>query len=121
MPVGGPLQWGHSNRRKFWFGFSVLLYIVAAVLLLSEELDGPDLTWGFSFLLVVVTSSFGWIQVKRHGELAASYTLTAHEIGSIQTLALEISDETKLSEFVNAAEFAFSREHTQWQARRDFG
>lgn len=111
----------NANRRKFWFGFSVLSYIFAAVVLLSEEFGGPDLTWGFSFLIVIVTSSFGWIQVKRHGELAASYTLTAHEIGSIQALAIGISDETELSEFVNAAEFAFSREHTQWQARRDFG
>lgn len=100
---------------------SVLAYIAAAGLLLSENLGGPDLTWGFPFMLVMVTSIFGWIQVKRHGELAASYTLTAHEIGAIQALALGISTEAELSDFVNTAEFAFSREHTQWQARRDFG
>jgi hypothetical protein len=73
----------------------------------------------FDPLVIVVTAPFVWLQVKRHGELAGSYLLTAHEIGHIQGRSGSVSDEKTLSDFVNEAEFAFSREHTQWSARRD--
>lgn len=108
------------RRRRFWFLFAIFVYLIAALALFSSQSDTWDISWSFDALLVVVTSSFGWIQVKRHGELAASYTLTAHEIGSIQGLSDEVESEESLSEFVTKAEFAFSREHTQWAARRDF-
>lgn len=109
----------NSRRRKQWFGLAILVYTAAAASLLSEPFGGPDVSFMFAGLLVFVTSSFAWIQVKRHGELAASYTLTAHEIGAIQGISIEVASEKELSDFVNAAEFAFSREHTQWSARRD--
>ena len=110
----------NAVRRSFWFWFAIFMYFLVTLCLFSNQLFGSDLSWAFGFLLLIVTSSFAWIQVKRHGELAASYTLTAHEIGSIQTRSQEVIDEDTLSTFVNSAELAFSREHTQWAARRDF-
>ena len=49
----------------------------------------------------------------------ASYNLTAHEIGIIRANSDSVETEKDLSNFVNEAELAFSREHTQWVARRD--
>ncbi|EBT7445580.1 SLATT domain-containing protein, partial [Salmonella enterica] len=54
----------------------------------------------------------------KYNELAVSYFLTAHEIGDIKEQFNYISSENDFLEFVNNAEKAFSREHTQWLARR---
>ena len=64
-------------------------------------------------------SIIGWIQIKIFNEIASSYVLAAHEIGIIKTSINQVSTETNFSEFVNEAERAFSREHTQWTARRN--
>ncbi|EKA6789224.1 SLATT domain-containing protein, partial [Salmonella enterica] len=63
-------------------------------------------------------SIVGWVQIKKYNELAVSYFLTAHEIGDIKEQFNYISSENDFLEFVNNAEKAFSREHTQWLARR---
>ena len=59
------------------------------------------------------------MQIKKFNELNSSYTLTAHEIGIIQTRLQDVEAEEEFSDFVNEAELAFSREHTQWVARQD--
>ena len=55
---------------------------------------------------------------QRHSELASAYALTAHEIGIIEERARGTSTNKEFSNFVNDAEQAFSREHTQWIARQ---
>lgn len=75
--------------------------------------------WPSEPLLVVASAVLGWIQIKKFNELASAYSLTAHEIGIIQTRAAAVVQEADFSEFVNEAERAFSREHTQWVARQD--
>jgi len=45
--------------------------------------------------------------------------LTAYEIGFIREQISNVSTDKELSDFVKDAENAFSREHTQWAARRD--
>ena len=59
-----------------------------------------------------------WLQAKKHSELNSSYGLTAHEIVLIKGEALSVKTEKELSEFVVNSESAFSREHTQWAARK---
>lgn len=70
-------------------------------------------------LIVIASSIVGWIQIKKFGELASSYALTAHEIGIVQGQISEVISEESMSNFVNEAELAFSREHTQWTARTE--
>jgi hypothetical protein len=60
-----------------------------------------------------------WMQAKRFSELAASYALAAHEISLIKEQSLLPDTDEKFSLFVGDAENAFSREHTQWVARKD--
>lgn len=80
----------------------------------------PDLEYVPVELCAVVASAIiSWMQLKKYDELASSYGLTAHEIGIIKSRFQDISDQKKLSGFVCDSENAFSREHTQWAARRD--
>jgi hypothetical protein len=69
-------------------------------------------------LIVVAAAIIGWIQIKRYSELASAYALTAHEIGIIEERARSAYTNEAFSQFVNDAEQAFSREHTQWVARQ---
>lgn len=109
----------NKNARSFWVAATIVLYIISAIALNAEQLGLAWATLAFDPLIVVVTSALGWLQMKRHGELMASYNLTAHEIGIIRGNSESVKTEQELSDFINEAELAFSREHTQWVARRD--
>jgi hypothetical protein len=73
--------------------------------------------WPTDIFVAAAASVLGWVQTKRFQELAGSYTLTAHEI-MLMVVPNDNRDDS-FSAFVGDAENAFSREHTQWQARRD--
>ena len=75
--------------------------------------------WPTDVFVVAAASLLSWMQAKRFSELAASYALAAHEIGLIREQSLSPSTEEAFSQFVGDAENAFSREHTQWVARKD--
>lgn len=109
------------NRRtlRIWVAITIVIYLAAALSLYSDELGNAGLSRFFDPLIVLVTSVLGWIQMKRHSELTASYNLAAHEIGIIKGNAESVKTEDEFSDFVNEAELAFSREHTQWVARKD--
>jgi hypothetical protein len=69
-------------------------------------------------LLVGASAALSWSQAKRFRELGNAYGLTVHEISLIREESGRIKTEDDFSEFVNNSENAFSREHTQWVARR---
>lgn len=69
-------------------------------------------------ILVTAAAMIGWMQAKRYSELAASYTLAAHEIAQIEHNIEAVASDADFDTFVTEAEFAFSREHTQWIARQ---
>ena len=110
-----------QNRKalRLWVAVTIGVYVAAAVSLNAEELGVSHILLAFDPLIVLATSALGWLQMKRHGELIASYNLTAHEIGIIRARSDAVRSEEEFSDFVNEAELAFSREHTQWVARRD--
>lgn len=110
-----------ENRRalNIWIAVTIFVYLGAAISLNADQLGYGWATKAFDPMIVLATSVLGWLQMKRHGELMASYNLTAHEIGIIKSNSESISTEEDFSNFVNEAELAFSREHTQWVARRD--
>lgn len=110
-----------ANKKslRFWIVATMLIYIGATISLNADQLGFVPATYAFDPLIVLVTSAIGWLQMKRHGEFMASYNLTAHEIGIIRINSDAVASEEELSDFVNEAELAFSREHTQWVARRD--
>jgi len=67
----------------------------------------------------MAASVLSWMQAKRFSELAASYALAAHEISLIREKSMLPNTPDEFSQFVGDAENAFSREHTQWVARKD--
>jgi hypothetical protein len=81
-------------------------------------LDSPF--WPTDFFIAIAASLLGWIQAKRYTENSASYALATHEISLIREQALSVKTPNDLSLYVGDAENAFSREHTQWAARKDF-
>ena len=110
-----------ENKRafRFWIYLTLLIYLGGLISLNAHQFGMPLANFFFDPFIVLATSAIGWLQMKRHGELIASYNLTAHEIGIIKIHLDSVETEESLSDFVNEAEIAFSREHTQWVARRD--
>ena len=96
----------------------VTLYAIAFASLLLRVAN-PE--WSYSHpepFILVATALIGWMQIKKFNELATAYNLTAIEIGILKSRAPEITTDKSLSDFIDDAEEAFSREHTQWLARR---
>lgn len=110
----------YNNKRAYWVwvGICVVVYILAIASVLLRIIWTQVPYWPTEPLIVVASSIVAWVQIKKFNELASAYTLTAHEIGIIQGKIHEVATEEEFSDFVNQAELAFSREHTQWVARQ---
>ena len=114
-----------SNTNKTlgnrWFWVSVGLQAAAVLFVVLRIAEPTFKYWPTEMFVVAATSVFGWMQTKRFRELAAAYGLAAHEIGLARSQLDDISTEQAFSEYVGDTENAFSREHTQWAARKDAG
>ncbi|GMV05577.1 MAG: hypothetical protein AMXMBFR53_18540 [Gemmatimonadota bacterium] len=107
-----------AASRKF-LTWIVALYGLAIVLLLVRIAAPAAHPLPIEVLAVIAGSLIGWKQLRRFDELASAYGLTAHEVGIIESRFDAVDSDSSLSSFVSDAENAFSREHTQWAARRD--
>ncbi|WP_312301906.1 DUF4231 domain-containing protein [Diaphorobacter nitroreducens] len=101
----------------FWVLIAVNLGAVILAALKIKFAETP--IWPTDALVALAASLLSWMQAKRFSELASSYSLAATEIGLIRDQARMITCEKDFSVFVADAENAFSREHTQWVARKD--
>ncbi len=110
-----------SNRHafKWWVIASVTAYILAILLALSRIAFPLWHHLPIEPLILFASFVIGWVQIKKHSELAASYTLTAAEIGMAKEEAQHVGTENAFSNYVNDTELVFSREHTQWVARQE--
>jgi hypothetical protein len=107
------------RHGRYWFATLVSLQGGAIVLTLLR-VAYPNLKfWPTEVFVVAALSALGWIQVKRFRELAAAYAVAAHEIGLALLDFPDIASEKTFANFVENTENAFSREHTQWVARKD--
>lgn len=105
----------NKHALNIWIVVCTIIYIAAAVsaILHVQHPHAPT-----EPLIVIASSLVGWTQIKKYSEIASAYALTAHEIGIIQGKIAEVHTNAEFSAFVNEAELAFSREHTQWVARQ---
>lgn len=109
----------HAEKRFFsvmWI--SNLLAVAAAVVLVIWPDLPVNATGVFSTSAAAV---FGWLQVKRHQEIAQSYAIAAQELAIVHAKVGMMTTEAQFALFVADAENAISREHTLWIARRDAG
>ena len=104
---------------KWFFGALVVAILGSLGLALGKIAYPSSSYWPTDALITIASVLVTWVQSRRFSELAASYTLAAYEIGIIHLDALNLVDDRHLSHFVGDAENAFSREHTQWVARKD--
>ena len=107
------------NKRlaKRWFVVSILLHSLA-ILLLLYRIKEPSSSLPIEVIATAASAVLTWVQAKKHNELNSSYALAAHEIVLIKGESVSVKEESHLSEFVINSESAFSREHTQWTARK---
>lgn len=108
----------NKNKSTLWFTITVVLHGLAIVLLLFN-IKEPSLKLPIEVIAVAASSVLTWLQSKKHNELSSSYSLTAHEIMLIKSETNRITTESELSEYILNCENAFSREHTQWVARKN--
>lgn len=125
--IESQLEWYKKNSRtnnlmsNILFSIVILLNIVAVILAASRLGYVEEKIWPTDVIVTIAIGLVGWIQVKKYSELSASYSLTASEITQIKIdyFLYPIKDEKTFSNFVGDTENAFSREHTQWYARKD--
>lgn len=126
LRIDDQLNWYQSKARRntrasAWASGIVVLVFVAAILaaLLQFQFDllPNTVVWVSEPLLVLAASFLGYAQAKRFAELSSSYALTALEIQKLRARFLAVKSEEEFTAYVNEAETAFSREHTQWIAR----
>lgn len=109
------------NKKKansFFWGL-IIANFIGVVLAILKVTEINPIYLPLDVIITLAASLLSWMQAKRFTELSASYALTAHEIGFINEQLERINTEDEFSKFVGDAENAFSREHTQWAARRD--
>lgn len=110
-----------TNRRMVDRYFWALFVIIGIAIFFSiAKVRYPTVSfWPTDFFVTVAAALLSWIQAKRFQELSTSYALAAHEISIIRQQADNQMTDEEFSQFVGDTESAFSREHTQWIARRD--
>jgi hypothetical protein len=106
----------NRKRASSWFWLSVLLHGTAIIMLVYRVYDS-SLSLPVEVIATAASAVLTWIQAKKHNELSSSYSLAAHEIGFIKSEWQSVT-ESDFSDFVINTENAFSREHTQWIARK---
>ncbi len=109
----------NKHRGNIWF-YVMIAFQICAISSAIIRIFVPEwLYYPTGIFSTLAASVVAWIQAKRFQDLATSYIFTAHEISIVRAAHSEIKDEKEFSKFVGDAENAFSREHTQWRARRD--
>lgn len=94
------------------FNFLLLIFIVISI----WGPNGKELP--LDLLMVLLASIQTWMQAKKYSDLANSYALATQEIALIKEETSAFSTEQEFSRYVSDCENAFSREHTQWYARK---
>lgn len=108
----------NKNRAKLFFILLLISNAVAFILAISRIWNLEANFWITDFFIASSCGLLSWIQAKKYSELAASYTQTAHDI-SFSLNTIDRIKEDEFSRFIGDTENAFSREHTQWLARKD--
>lgn len=109
-----------ENRRSAvrWIVAGISAYVVAGAMTMCRIWVSEWSFWPIEPIIVFASSIVGWMQLKKFGELAAAYHVTAQEIGLLEPVLDDRESDEGIGSFVNDAELAFSREHTMWVARQ---
>lgn len=96
------------------FGVSLSLYFLAIGFGGNASVERASL----SLIVTVLATLVAWTQARQYNELVEPYALAAMELGEIKSHYEKSPSERAFLLMVREAEFAISREHTSWLARR---
>ncbi len=105
----------NSVRARRWNIAIGMLELAALGFALLRIAGGTDFDW-VGILVAASAAGVAWLQSKQHETLAQSYSVTSHELASVNSMLSGIKTEKKWAEQVEQAEEAMSREHTLWKA-----
>ncbi len=123
--IDNQLEWYQFKAKQNtklslrWFSAVIVLHAIAILCAVGKLIEPTMQLWPTDAVVAVASSALAWIQARRFQDLSASYSQTFFEIGLLKEAIPLASTEAAFSSFVGDAENAFSREHTQWRARRD--
>ncbi|MDI1267552.1 MAG: DUF4231 domain-containing protein [Polaromonas sp.] len=109
----------NGNKAAIFFATLIVLNVLAILFALGKISYPAAPYWPTDIFIAAGACVLTWMQAKRFSELSAAYALAAVEINLVSLDALKPQTLEEFSEFVGDAENAFSREHTQWVARKD--
>jgi len=102
------------------FAALIIFLAIAGVLAICRVRFLQSSVWPTDVFVTLAGTVLTWMQARRYSELAAAYSLAAVEISNVRLQGEDVPDDPAAwSAFVGDAENAFSREHTQWVARKD--
>lgn len=123
--VDEQLRWYRRNakyKHRYYLCYSSFIgccYVVVVVLMIMSIVN-PEKSYPVEILATVIAASISWLEAKNYNELSNAYSLAVSDISLIKKDPLEGQvSEDEVSEYVINSENAFSREHTQWLARKN--
>lgn len=109
----------NATLSNAWFWIVAGLQVLAVVIAIIQAVfNGLGINI-IPVLMTCVAAFAAWGQIKRHDELAQSYTLAVQELGELESLSDGQATVEDVTQLVEQAENSISREHTMWCARRD--
>jgi hypothetical protein len=107
---------GQAGRRaaQRWVALCATVYI-GAVASVIVRAAWPDSWYSPTEVFIILASTLlGWIQMKKFGELAASYSLAAHKAGFMDGPLNAAETEEAFVAVVKEDEVYFAREQSDW-------
>lgn len=108
----------NTKVENRWFYVTTGMQLFAIVLAVIQAVNVLPLNL-VPILMTCAAAAVAWSQMKRHSELAQSYSLAAQELGELEAASSSVRQESEFCQFVNDVEYAISREHTMWCVRRE--
>ena len=122
--VENQLNWYRIKTKRFHklyiiYSLIVAIFYAAIIILMIVNISMPNMSLPIELISAFVTSIVSWMEAKKYNELSCAYSLAVNDISIINANMLEgdVTDN-EVSEYVINSENAFSREHTQWIARK---
>lgn len=111
----------HNELMSRVYFFLLMICTAGAVSCSAlQEASGDSQVPLTGLLIAISTAIIGWVEARKYSELSAAYSLTRNEIRLLLSDMHHISSHSELAVFVTEAESLFSREHTQWAAKRGY-
>lgn len=106
-----------KDLRKNYFILGIFYTLVIVYLITSLKLGNTNFNvYDSSVVLISITTS--WINSKKFNELIEAYQITLSDIVILKNEIMTINQVEDFQKYVENCENAFSREHTQWYARK---